>query len=739
MKGVTLRALVSLTLLAAPPALAAASHHDIAVSLDLPSHALRATDRVTLAVPAGVDTLRPGFFLGTALAIDSIKLGGRALAAVDPDPRIARPDSGGIPTRFVRVGLPAGTRWPVTLEVAYHGTIHDVPAGPGQEYARSFEDSNGLIDSAGVFLSGASAWVPELPGSLFTFELRVVLPPGQRSMSQGTGSRPAPGGPEAWTCVSPQEEIYLIAGPYRVTEREHEGVLMQTFLYGDDPELAGRYLDATARYLDLYRELLGSYPYPKFALVENFWQTGFGMPSFTLLGDKVIRLPFIVSTSYGHEILHNWFGNGVYVEWEKGNWCEGLTSYLADHLYKEQDGQGAGYRRASLQTYREFVRHANDLPLTAFRSRHDPATEAVGYGKAMMTFHMLRLRLGDEEFVAGLRRLVEDFRFRRASWDDVRAAFEAASGEDLSGFFYQWVTRVGAPSLRLGEPRVTPMPDGFQLEVEVRQAAPAYALRVPLAVTVAGEATPRLDVVALDDTVVTYAVELAHEPLGVALDPAFDVWRRLERGEVPPSIGQALGAERTLIVLPSGAPAALAEGYRTLAATFSGAAPGTVEVRADSAVTPADLEGRAVWLLGWENSLRPRMAGGLARLARQPDPLGADTLRLGGRGLARAGRTVVAAAASEADPELAWVLVATDVPAAFPGLGRKLPHYRKYGYLVFEGEEPVNVAKGEWRVADSPLVVLLGGARYDAPGTAPDPAAVAPRKPLIEGQGAASR
>jgi hypothetical protein len=76
------------------------------------------------------------------------------------------------------------------------------------------------------------------------------------------------------------------------------------------------------------------------------------------------------------------------------------------------------------------------------------------------------------------------------------------------------------------------------------------------------------------------------------------------------------------------------------------------------------------------------------------------------------------------DRMLAWVLAATDTPAALPGLGRKLPHYRKYGYLVFEGEEPVNVAKGEWRVADSPLAVLLGGARYDAPGTAPDPAAV---------------
>ena len=31
----------------------------------------------------------------------------------------------------------------------------------------------------------------------------------------------------------------------------------------------------------MYNKLLGPYPYTKFALVENFWETGYGMPSFT--------------------------------------------------------------------------------------------------------------------------------------------------------------------------------------------------------------------------------------------------------------------------------------------------------------------------------------------------------------------------------------------------------------------------------------------------------------------------
>jgi hypothetical protein len=56
------------------------------------------------------------------------------------------------------------------------------------------------------------------------------------------------------------------------------------------------------------------------------------MPSFTLLGSRVIRLPFILYSSYPHEILHNWWGNSVYVDYARGNWSEGLTSYLAESI-----------------------------------------------------------------------------------------------------------------------------------------------------------------------------------------------------------------------------------------------------------------------------------------------------------------------------------------------------------------------------------------------------------------------
>ena len=43
---------------------------------------------------------------------------------------------------------------------------------------------------------------------------------------------------------------------------------------------------------------------------------------------------------------------------------------------------------------------------------------------------------------------------------------------------------------------------------------------------------------------------------------------------------------------------------------------------------------------------------------------------------------------------LTWLIASSkDV---IPGLIRKLPHYGKYGYLVFKGNGPENVVKGIW-------------------------------------------
>ena len=316
--------------------------------------------------------------------------------------------------RYV-LGLPASNNGRVLI--TYTGSIYDVAEQASPEYAQSFAETSGIVGEQGVYLNKGSTWIPDFGIDFLTFDLEVEFTDNASTwtaISQGDRN-----GENAWASEQPMEEVYLIAANFTEYSQQAEDVEVLAYLRSPDPNLAAKYMDATERYLKLYEPLLGDYPYSKFALIENFWETGYGMPSFTLLGQQVIRFPFILESSYPHEILHNWWGNGVYPDYESGNWSEGLTAYLADHLFQEMNGVGHEYRKEMLARYKNYVAESADFPLAEFTSRNSAATQAVGYGKTLMLWHMLRIELGDELFLEGLRKLYIDYKYKRASFTDI--------------------------------------------------------------------------------------------------------------------------------------------------------------------------------------------------------------------------------------------------------------------------------------------------------------------------------
>jgi hypothetical protein len=145
-------------------------------------------------------------------------------------------------------------------------------------------------------------------------------------------------------------------------------------------------------------------------------------------------------------------------------------------------------------------------------------------------------------------------------------------------------------------------------------------------------------------------------------------------------------------------------------------------------VTDGELErippGKAVWVLGWENRLRGAVEEALVPYGAA---LGERELRTGKSVLSRDANSVVAVARSPADAAQVIAFVATDRANALPGLGRKLPHYGKYGLLGFEGDEPANVVKEVWPVLSTPMTVGFGAA-----GKLRARAALPPRRALAE-------
>jgi hypothetical protein len=712
---------------------AGALHQDLRVRLEPDEHALSVVNRLTLPeemLAAGDAELR--FVLHAGLEIRSAS-GAFSVERLPGEPDRVRyginedePGRASVPLReYVLRPAPRAQQLGSQPELVYEGTIHHPLVTEGEEYARSFSRTPGIVGSEGIVLSGSSYWLPDFGERLVTFRLSVDLPQGWDAVSQGR--RTAHSSEDGrrlvtWDSPEPMDEVYLIAARFHEYSRKAGEVTAYAFLREPDPALAGKYLEATAQYVEMYEDLIGPYPYAKFALVENFWETGYGMPSFTLLGPRIIRFPFILQSSYPHEILHNWWGNSVFVDYPGGNWCEGLTAYLADHLLKEGQGQGAAYRRDTLNKYRSYVRGGRDFPLTEFRSRHSSATEAVGYGKSLMLWHMLRRRLGDDMFADGLRRFYESARFTRAGFADLERAFAAASGEDLSRFFAQWVERTGAPRVELGEVSAAPDGDGFRLSVEVRQSAEGepYSLSLPVAVTVEGEREVRTFALKLERESALLEVRLDAEPLLVEVDPQFDLFRRLDPREIPPSLAQLFGAERVTIVLPGDEPAFEPETWRSLADAWAASGAGALDIVMDDEIEslPAD---RAVWLLGSVNAHSEILSGPLTEYGAGID---GETLRFGASSVPRAGASFVYVVRHPSDPDLAIGWIGTERADALAGLARKLPHYGKYSYLAFNGGEPENVAKGQWPALGSPMVRSLAGHAVES-------AALPAREPLV--------
>ena len=589
--------------------------------------------------------------------------------------------------------------------------------GSGQvsvDAARSY--AAGYIGPKGIYLPQAGGWYPQFEVDLVTARVDVDLPEGWLAVGFGVSMRSEAGlgrQVQTWTVDAPQTGLVLVANRFTRYQKLAGNVLAEVYLRQPDAPLAQRYLDASVRYLKFYADLLGAYPYTSFAVVENFWETGYGFASFTLLGPRVLRLPFIVHTSLPHEIAHNWFGNGVYVDHSEGNWSEGLTAYLADYLFAEARGGGSAQRRATLQKYRSYVGKSADFSLSRFHGKHGEASEAVGYGKALMFFHLLRRKLGDAAFVAGLRQVYVKHRFGLASYADLRAAFERASGMPLELVFKQWTQRAGAPHLALGPVQVQAglAPGTFRLNLRIRQlqADRPYTLSVPLAVQLAGEPFARRETIAVVGPETEVVLKLPARPVRVALDPEFDLFRVLDVSEIPPSMGELMGGAAPIAVLPAGASARLRERYSDLARSLGASV--TID---DTSLL--ELPSHApVWVMGWGNAHRPAFE---SFLGSQSPVSGARTLRLESQSYSAQSHCVVLAARRPASTAIAAASVGwagCERARAMPGLARKLPHYGRYGYLAFQGDAPTNVLKGEWAVTKSQMVRTLAGASPRAP------------------------
>jgi aminopeptidase N len=130
---------------------------------------------------------------------------------------------------------------------------------------------------------------------------------------------------------------------------------------------------------------------------------------------------------------------------------EGFATYFAGLFVEKYDGEAAfhDYMRDKAGSYFRYAKQ-NSQPL------HDTSTQDLmqllnpnNYEKGAWVLHMLRVQLGDEAFFKGLRNYYLAHASATASSEDLRKALEAASGQNLRGFFARWVYGSGHPRYEL--------------------------------------------------------------------------------------------------------------------------------------------------------------------------------------------------------------------------------------------------------------------------------------------------
>jgi aminopeptidase N len=582
-------------------------------------------------------------------------------------------------------GRPLGTpvrgaggvqRWDVggarRIEIAWRGEL--APVDVTLDHRQTLVATVPVTGAEGTFLPDASRWYPRIEKTLASYRIALDLPQDQRGLVAGRLAGEAVEGGRyraQFEFPHPAEGIDLIGGPYRIEERIFNGaggaaIRLRTYFHPRIAHLAPQYLESVQGYLALYESWIGTYPFTEFSVVSSPTPTGFGMPALTYLGIDVLRLPFIRATSLGHEVLHNWWGNGVYPDYAGGNWAEGLTTFMADYAYQERAGAAAA-AEMRLAWLRDFAAlpPGEDAPLAAFTSRIHGAAQIVGYHKAAMMFLMLRDAIGREAFDRGVQAFWRAHRFRIARWDDLRLAFEAAAERDLTGFFHQWLTRSGAPQVRIAEATRV---HGNGVRVTLEQAAPAWRVSVPLALrTAAGEETRRVELVRERES---FTLELVSRPLAVTLDPELRVFRRLAREEAPPILREAMvdPGTRTLLLV---APESARKVAQALAARLQDHTPQLI-------APDAPLPGAPVLVIGLHDAVD-------AWLARRGLPARPDELRDKGTAQAWTARRAEGATLAVVSARNAEALTA---------LARPLPHYGRQSFVVFDGAKAIE--RGAW-------------------------------------------
>jgi len=492
-------------------------HYDFALALSDDSDRIEGEAtldvRYTVAeVPALVLDLIGPTAAGTGMTVSAVTENGEPVAFEQANNRL----------RITPAALPAPNERR-TYTVTYSGVPADgLIISTNRHGDRTFFGDN--------WPNRARHWLPSVdhPSDKATIAWSVTAP--DRYQVVGSGRRaeetdlPGDRRLTRWSSTAPLATKIAVIGAAQFAvdyPGDVDGIPVESWVYPQDRDAGFYDYERAERVLETFRLLLGPYPFAKLANVQSTTRYG-GMENASNIfyAEGSVTGTRASESLIAHEVAHQWFGNAVTErDWPHLWLSEGFATYLT-HVYNEYT-YGRDVMEARLSRDRQsiiaFAEANPDRPLvdTAYAAPTD-LLNANSYQKGGWVLHMLRQRLGDENFFDGLRTYYDTFRGSNADTRDFRRMMEQVSGESLRDFFAQWTDRPGVPrveaSWRYGDDALT---------LTLRQSGEPFVF--PLEIGIVTAQGTRLETVAVDERTETVTIPLATAPLDVVLDPSVNL------------------------------------------------------------------------------------------------------------------------------------------------------------------------------------------------------------------------
>ena len=162
------------------------------------------------------------------------------------------------------------------------------------------------------------------------------------------------------------------------------------------------------------------------------------------------------ATTLLHEMAHMWFGDIVTMRWWDDLWlnesfaewaanwaCAGATAFTDVWAGFLTGAKLAGYRADRAPTTHPIRQEFRDVAEAA------AGFDDITYWKGASVLKQLVAYVGEDAFVAGLRRYFAEHAWSNATLDDLVARLAAASGRDLDAWVAGWLETAGADQLSL--------------------------------------------------------------------------------------------------------------------------------------------------------------------------------------------------------------------------------------------------------------------------------------------------